>query len=252
MGRQPVDYVAFEKTLQFDHTSNTLHLITRRWRLTNTRYLLGTSSLLAALNDQIDPIHKRFRVVTNFDIVPRPGLAKASQAEDLTVATRSPAQYALFEFTGALPRASLYSNWKVSPDTNTLALLTSADFDPAQTVLVADSLPPAAASTNQNAGMVEILSYAPKQIVLRAEASAPAVLLLNDRFDPHWKVTVDGQPQKVLRCNFLMRGVYLEPGTHRVEFRFEHPPKSIYLSLAAIVLGLVLSLSLIVWKEPPS
>ena len=41
MPRAPVDYVAFEKALFFDGTTNTLHHLTRRWQLTNTRYLLG-------------------------------------------------------------------------------------------------------------------------------------------------------------------------------------------------------------------
>jgi hypothetical protein len=252
MGRKPVDYAAFEKALQFDRTPDTVPRITRRWQLTNTRYLLGTTSLLDALNQQIDPIQKRFRVVTNFDIVPKPGIAKATRASDLTVVARTPAQYALFEFTGALPRAALYTDWRISSDTNALALLGSPDFDPGHTVLVADSLPPAAGSTNQNNGSAQFLSYDPKRIILRAEVSAPAVLLLNDRFDPHWKVSVDGASQPLLRCNYLMRGVHLLPGAHRVEFYFEHPPRAFYVSLAAIFLGLVLSLALVVRKIPQS
>jgi len=64
-------------------------------------------------------------------------------------------------------------------------------------------------------------------------------LLLNDHYDPNWNVRVDGQPEKVLRCNFIMRGVYLAAGRHTIEFRFQPPYGLLYVSLAAIGLALV-------------
>jgi uncharacterized membrane protein YfhO len=66
------------------------------------------------------------------------------------------------------------------------------------------------------------------------------VLLLNDKFDPHWQVFVDGKPAELLRCNFIMRGVYLTPGAHTVEFKFTLPNQFLYISLAAIVVGVLL------------
>jgi hypothetical protein len=66
------------------------------------------------------------------------------------------------------------------------------------------------------------------------------VLLLNDRFDPNWNVRVDGKPETLLRCNYIMRGVYLPPGAHTVEFRFQPPVGPLYVSLAAIGAGLLL------------
>ena len=120
--------------------------------------------------------------------------------------------------------------------------LASAGFDPAQTVLVADPLPaPSPGSvTNQNAGIVEFTSYAPKRIVLRAQADCPAVLLLSDRYNSNWKVSVDGKPEKLLRCNYLMRGVQVAPGQHVIEFDFAPPIGSLYVSLTAVALGLML------------
>jgi hypothetical protein len=66
------------------------------------------------------------------------------------------------------------------------------------------------------------------------------VLLLNDKFDPNWHVIVDDQPAPLLRCNFLMRGVYLTPGTHRVEFKFLLPLGPLYVTLAAAGVGILL------------
>jgi uncharacterized membrane protein YfhO len=107
---------------------------------------------------------------------------------------------------------------------------------------VADSVPaPATGNTNQSAGTVRIKdNYQPKRVELEADAKTPSVLLLNDKYNPHWKVVVDGKPETLLRCNFIMRGVYLQPGQHTVVFSYAPPINGLYVSLAAIVLGFVL------------
>jgi hypothetical protein len=237
------DEIAYETAL-LNRTTNTLYRITRRWQLTNTRYLLGWSGFLDGLNQQIDPVQHRFRVVTRFDIALKPNVSTFSGAGDeLTAEMKPDGQFAVFEFTGALPRAKLYTNWQVSTnDQATLTNLASAEFDPAKTVLVADPLPAPAPGnlTNQNAGTVDFSSYAPRRIVLQAKADSPAVLLLNDRFSPVWTVSVDCKPEKLLRCNYLMRGVYLQPGSHTVVFRFRPPANALYVSLAAAAMAVLL------------
>jgi uncharacterized membrane protein YfhO len=97
---------------------------------------------------------------------------------------------------------------------------------------------------------VDFTSYAPKRIVLQARAASPSVLLLNDKYDPNWKVSVDGKPETLLRCNYLMRGVYLQPGTHTVEFRFEPPINTLYASLGAVFVSLLLIGYLILTSGP--
>ena len=85
-------------------------------------------------------------------------------------------QYAVFDFTGALPRAKLYANWQVSTnDQATLKELASAEFDPEQTVLVADPLPaPAPGEPDQSeCRHCGFTSYAPRRIVLQAKADSP-------------------------------------------------------------------------------
>ena len=61
-------------------------------------------------------------------------------------------------------------------------------------------------------------------------------------------MSVDGKPAQLLRCNFIMRGVYLAPGPHTVEFRFLLPNKPLYVTLAAIVTGIFL-LGILIFLE---
>jgi len=235
MPRVPQDIATFESAMAYDNTSNTLHRIVRRWELTNMRYLIGPAGLYQSLNKELDP-QQRFRPVMLFEFY------QTHAGGRILTRTNSSGPFALFEFTGALPRAKLYSQWLVSTnDDATLKQLAAREFNPAQTVLVSDLLPsPKEGVTNPAAGTVEFKSYAPKRIVLNARAETPCVLLLNDKHDPNWQVLVDRKPATLLRCNFIMRGVFLEPGEHTVEFLFRPPVNALYVSLGALALGLVL------------
>ena len=240
------DQIAFETALFFNpRSTNTLHRVTRRWQLTNTRYLLGPvklgpSDTLDVLNQQIDPLQHRFRLAAQFHIEGKPGIPNPTSYEDLTAVLTPEGEYAVFDFTGALPRAKLYTNWIVSTnDEAKLTNLASANFDPERTVLVASQSVPSPQSTT-NSGTVEFSSYAPQHIALRTQAGSPTVLLLNDRYDPDWKVSVDGKSEPLLRCNYLMRGVYLQPGAHTVEFRFKPSVGTFYVSLGAVFISLLL------------
>lgn len=223
----------------------------RYWELTNTRYVLGMAGFLDALNAQFDKGRNRFRIAARFDLVPRPGLANPSGLEDLTATTSSDGALALFEHTGALPRAKLFANWlSGASDEVILKTLTEETFDPGVTVVVSDAISaPAVEATNAAPGKVEFAKYSPRHIQLRAQASVPSVLLLNDRYDKDWRVTVDGQPAKLLRCNFIMRGVQVPAGQHVLVFEFQPSLIGLKISLAAIAIGVVLCGLLVVIRQ---
>jgi uncharacterized membrane protein YfhO len=87
---------------------------------------------------------------------------------------------------------------------------------------------------------VKITAYSPKRLRLEATAAALSVLLLNDKHSSNWRVTVDGHPATLLRCNYLMRGVQVPAGKHEIEFRYEPPITGLYITTAAIAIALML------------
>ena len=259
-----------------------IYLLTRHWQLTNTRYLLGPAGSLDSLNQQLDPVQHRFRILQRFAVATKPGIEQATKLEELTTVPNDNGPFAIFEFTGALPRARLYSNWQVpmndktavggltktnlgeggwallqqagTNDFLTLNELSSPAFDPWQTVLLAESpaVPnPPAITINENSGTVEYTRYAPTDIKFHTQAATPTVLLLNDQHDPHWRVTVDGKPAPLLRANFIMRGVYLTQGEHNVEFQFSLPVKPLYVTVSAMFIGVLLCGLLVVLTLKP-
>jgi len=67
-------------------------------------------------------------------------------------------------------------------------------------------------------------------VALDVDTTAPSILVLGDRYDPDWTVTVDGNRSKLLQADYLFRGVALEAGSHRVIFRYK--PLSVLIGAA--------------------
>ena len=244
----------------FPRAENDMSSFGRLWQLTNTRYILGMAGFLGDLNARFDPRGHRFIIKTRFT------LANDKSGLPLVAQTNSEGPLALFEFTGALPRAKLYSQWQITTnETETLQQLANPAFDPIKSAFVfgdtngaggrlGGSLPPSlaasyggqaalpgsSAGTNAAEGAVEWVSYAPKRIVLKTKAEARSLLLLNDRHDPDWVVRVDGARVPLLRCNYIMRGAMIEPGAHEVVFSYEPAMTGLHISVAAIGIGVVL------------
>lgn len=240
MPRMASDHEAFERRFTITSDTNTHYLAGRRWELTNTRWILGGTNDVAFFNRQFDPVKGRFTVATNFVVGLRPGTKNpnAPGTEDFTTQFNSAGPYSLIRFDGALPRAKLFSQWQVQTnDATTLETLAKREFDPQATVIVNAPIAPSAAALGQAAGAVITQSYRPKEIRLTAQATDDSVLLLNDHWSTHWRVTVDGQPAELLRCNYVMRGVRLSPGSHTVVFRFQQPMTWLYVSLASLLGG---------------
>jgi len=222
----------------------------RFWQLTNTRYILASADVALRLNQSADPIEHSFVVRKLFtftsaggQLLAKPGVTQIEDSGDVAIELNDKGPFALIEFTNALPRAKLYANWKSVGDDEVLQTLPTASFDPRKTVLVAPENPlaQAAGDPNADAGTVAITDYQPKDIKLKARVQTPAVLLFNERIATPWKVSVDRQPSTLLRCNYLMQGVFLPPGDHVIEFRFQPPILPLYISLAAFAAGLLLA-----------
>jgi hypothetical protein len=218
----------------------------RLWKLTNTRYIFAAANLLPALNQLAAPGQTAFRYVKRFNLVDKPGVTVRLDAGDLFPQITDQGGDALIEYTGALPRAKLYSQWIIPPDDNdALQMLASPQWNPDQTVIVSKPtngvpIPPSSADPNAGPGAVQIAHYAPKDIQLQASAKTPAVLLYNDRIASGWHVWVDKKPADLLRCNYIMRGVFLPAGSHTIEFKFAPSLVPLGITLAAALCGVVL------------
>jgi hypothetical protein len=144
----------------------------------------------------------------------------------------------------ALPRAFLVDRQRVvGSEDEALDAVLEPGFDgarvaitesPVEGVLQADS---SGAPDYASAGDARVVSYEHERAVVDAAANRPSLLVLTDVHFPGWKVTVDGEERSLERVDYLLRGVMLPPGRHRVEFAYE--PASWTAARAVTLAGLL-------------
>lgn len=158
-----------------------------------------------------------------------PGLRIAYDGADATV-------YANDE---ALPRTWVVGAQEVAgSEREALDEVTDPGFDPmAKAVVESDVKGLPRQPGLLPAGSSRIESYGPERVTLRARAARPSLLVLSDLHYPGWKATLDGRDVPIERTNYVMRGVSLPPGEHRVEFRYE--PLSWRIGWIVSLLGLL-------------
>ncbi len=90
-----------------------------------------------------------------------------------------------------------------------------------------------------------ISSYQPNNVTINTQLTSDGLLILSDNYHPEWTVRVNGQKKKLLRVNYLIRGVFLEKGTHHVEFSFQ--PTSFYIGIFLSLLSI--GILVFLWKQ---
>lgn len=153
----------------------------------------------------------------------------------------------LLENRSVLPKAWLVpSAVAVADPGRLLAVLRQPDFDPRRTALV-ESGPPLPLDDPRTAapfaaGSAEVTSYQDEHIVVTARPTRNALLVLGEKHQRGWRALLDGEETEIHPVNHILRGVYLKPGAHRVEFVFDPLPFRIgkWLTLASFCLFAVM------------
>jgi hypothetical protein len=182
-------------------------------------------------------------------IASMPGFLHAMDLEYLAV---KPEEAGMFQALGLIPVARderavlLYNPARMGPawvnydvrhlpsDQAAFEHITSKAFDPHVEVVVTDPLkhtyPAGAAPRVTPARSVRRIS--PTVLEVDVELPRPGVLVVSEAAYPGWSATVNGKPTPWFRANFVLRGIELGAGSHRVRFVYTSP---------ALRWGLVLS-----------
>ncbi len=146
----------------------------------------------------------------------------------------------VYEFPGALPRATLVPSFRVVPHEQQLALFSDPNSDPAQVTLLSED----PGIQPQPGGTVSIDEYGLNRVRLTSVTPGPSLLRLADLSFPGWTVTVDGKAAKGLTADYLVRAVAVPAGTHKVvwEFHDQAFERGLWISIVAFVLILGLYL----------
>ena len=144
----------------------------------------------------------------------------------------------VYEFPGALPRATLVPAFRVVPHEQQLAMFRDPLHDPGQVTLLAED----PGIVPVPGGTARITSYDLNKVAIETDTPGPSILRLADLDFPGWQVTIDGRPAKNLSADFLVRAVAVPAGKHAVVWEFHDPAfeRGLGISIAAFVVILLL------------
>lgn len=138
------------------------------------------------------------------------------------VSESKPHRIRLYENTTALPQALLVHDVVVAgSDEEALKAIKSPTFDPNRQAIIES--PVSLSYSHQPPDAVEkaqIKRPSPNQVDIKVTALSPGLLVLSDQYFPGWVAELDGKPTKMLRANYLFRGVEVPAGDHTVVFKY--------------------------------
>ena len=186
----------------------------RLWQLASVRFVVGPQKELLPLTK-----HPAFRTVMSVAFARLPDGRVEARPEPVERAT-----HILLENLSALPRAVLFYAWESVDDQSEISRLTDRSWNPWKTVLVSSQIGSGEADLQPEPVAIQPDDYVEAGYVrLKLDAKAAGILLLNEKYDPSWDITIDGQKAELLRCNFIMRGVKVPMGPHEIVFRYRVP-----------------------------
>ncbi len=159
-----------------------------------------------------------------------------------------PEPFRLYRRSGSLPRATFVdTSRRIEGGAERLRVLGDPTRDPRAEVVLESADAPQATGDGVVDADVEVISHTDEYVAVRVICREPGYLRLADPFDRGWTATrKKDEPLDVFVADHYFRAVYLEPGDHEVEFRFDG--MSVRAPRWLALLGLLISLGLILWR----
>jgi hypothetical protein len=147
----------------------------------------------------------------------------------------------------ALGHAWFVSNYRIvaNPDSAITAL---NNFNPSKTAIVekqhASELKGKDFSQD-TAATIELQSYEPNHLVYTTQSNKEQLAVFSEIFYPEgWQAYIDGKEAKHFRVNYILRGMVIPEGKHKVEFEFK--PKAYYTGRTIAAVSSVLLILILI------
>jgi hypothetical protein len=181
----------------------------RRWQLLNVHYVLSRKDLEG------------------------PGLARVYGEEGVRV----------YRISDPFPRAWIVHNAVTAADTQAIELLNSEDFDLRQSAILAPESPKLDIAPGVSpSDPVKVLEARPGSLILEASPSEDGLLVVSQPLYPGWQAKVDNEQVPIHRVNYLLQGIAVTAGNHRVELSYRLSPLPPLVTVAALACCLLVPL----------
>ncbi|MFW5756606.1 MAG: hypothetical protein ACOCWK_08380, partial [Tangfeifania sp.] len=78
-------------------------------------------------------------------------------------------------------------------------------------------------SPDQPGDTITLENYHPDHMVYRSVAGGNRIAVFSEVYYPDWKVLIDGEPAEYFTANYILRGMIVPEGEHKIEFIFDPP-----------------------------
>jgi Bacterial membrane protein YfhO len=149
----------------------------------------------------------------------------------------------------ALPPITAGQRPAIVNDTNTLAAIAAADWNPHEQVFVTPWDEPALTNLDSAQATVTNVIWTAHRIEFQIEAPEPTLAVIAQSYYEGWQATVNGQPAWIIRANHAFQAVPVPAGRSTV--RLDYVDRGFQLGLALSALGLAVC-SVLWWRSSPS
>ncbi len=115
-------------------------------------------------------------------------------------------------------------------------------FDPRRTALIEiepDKLPKLSGRELSPDSYARIVSYESKRLVIETNNDEQSVLVLSEIHYPGWTAWLDGEKTPIHQTNFLLRGVFVPAGKHKIEMSYRAPQARTGAIISLLTIGLI-------------
>ena len=155
-----------------------------------------------------------------------------------------------------LPRARMVYRYQVAAsDSAALQTVRDGEFDYRNVAILEHDPGFATRPSDSVRNEVVITRRDANRMELQVQTDDRGILVLSEVYYPEWKALVDGRPAEIHPVDYVLRGIPLPAGSHRVEMYFDgsHVRLGMLISLLTLVItvGLILALRPHTSKLPP-
>jgi hypothetical protein len=160
----------------------------------------------------------------------------------------------LFRLPTAPPRASLVSSWRtVSSPRDALDAIRDPAFNPDLMAVVEgsgtrDGSLMSAGQPRSN-GSAAYTSVGPQEAHIAVDTRSAGVVVVRNVYDPGWHAILDGRPAEILPTNYLVQGIVVPPGRHRIILRYDEPSIGYGLLGSALSMGVLVAAAFVLRRR---
>ena len=122
------------------------------------------------------------------------------------------------------------------------------EFDPRRTALLEvepAELPRLPGGELAAGSVARVVEYGANALTVETESPTAALLVVSEMFYPGWEAEVDGRGARIHLTDYLLRGVSVPAGRHRVEMRYRSTAARNGAIISALSLGCLFALALL-------